>query len=234
MRVDLWTQRREHAPVSRRPSHIGGGFALSFFALWAWIPAALAGPTKVLSVGDGDTLTVTTSSGRVTVRLACIDAPESAQTPFGGEAREALKALAPVGASVTVQGGKRDRYGRTLAEIRRGNTNVNLELVRNGNAFAYRQYLEGCDRNAYLAAEKQAEEARRGVWSIPGGITRPWDWRHGGAPHSKAPKTTSTTSRSGRYRCADIGSWVKAQDLLKQGHGYLDGDGDGEACESLR
>ena len=212
---------------------MGGGFALSF-ALWAWIPAAMAGPTTVLSVGDGDTLTVTANSGRITVRLACIDAPESAQTPYGGEAREALKILAPVGASVTVQGGKRDRYGRTLAEIRRGNMNVNLELVRSGNAFAYRQYLEGCDRNAYLAAEKLAQEARRGVWSIPGGITRPWDWRHGGAPHSKTSQSTSTTSRSGRYRCADIGSWAKAQELLKQGHGYLDGDGDGDACESLR
>jgi len=37
-----------------------------------------------------------------------------------------------------------------------------------------------------------------------------------------------------RYRCKQIGSWAKAQELLKQGHSYLDGDGDGEACEGLR
>ena len=39
---------------------------------------------------------------------------------------------------------------------------------------------------------------------------------------------------SGRYRCRDIGSWPKAQELLNQGHHYLDRDGDGEACENLK
>jgi len=39
---------------------------------------------------------------------------------------------------------------------------------------------------------------------------------------------------SSRYSCKQIGSWAKAQELLKQGHSYLDGDGDGEACESLK
>lgn len=32
----------------------------------------------------------------------------------------------------------------------------------------------------------------------------------------------------------EIGSYARAQELLRQGHGYLDGDGEGEACESLR
>ena len=39
---------------------------------------------------------------------------------------------------------------------------------------------------------------------------------------------------SSRYRCKQIGSWAKAQELLKQGHSYLDRDGDGEACEEIR
>ncbi len=52
---------------------------------------------------------------------------------------------------------------------------------------------------------------------VEGGITRPWDFRRGR-----------------RYRCKEIGSYAQAQDLLAQGHSYLDGDGDGEACESLR
>ena len=43
----------------------------------------------------------------------------------------------------------------------------------------------------------------------------------------------SSTS-SVKYRCKEIGSWDKAQVLLKQGHTYLDRDGDGEACESLK
>ncbi|MBM5801152.1 MAG: excalibur calcium-binding domain-containing protein [Cyanobacteria bacterium K_DeepCast_35m_m2_023] len=31
-----------------------------------------------------------------------------------------------------------------------------------------------------------------------------------------------------------MGSYAQAQMLLRQGHTYLDGDGDGEACEVLR
>ena len=43
----------------------------------------------------------------------------------------------------------------------------------------------------------------------------------------------SSTS-SVKYRCKEIGSWDKAQALLKQGHTYLDRDGDGKACELLQ
>jgi hypothetical protein len=32
----------------------------------------------------------------------------------------------------------------------------------------------------------------------------------------------------------EIGSYERAQELLRQGHRYLDSNGDGEACESLR
>ncbi len=209
-----------------------GGSILPLLLCTFCIPA-LAGQPTVLSVGDGDTLTVNEGGRKTTIRLACIDAPETAQMPYGAQARESLQMLAPVGSSVKVQGSKRDRYGRTVAEIIRGSTNVNLELVRRGNAFVYRQYLSGCDRNAYLSAEKQAETARLGVWSKTGGITRPWEWRHGGAPRAR-PNTAASKSPSGRYRCRDIGSWTKAQELLKQGHTYLDGDRDREACESLK
>jgi hypothetical protein len=33
-----------------------------------------------------------------------------------------------------------------------------------------------------------------------------------------------------RYRCKEIGSYARAQELLRQGHTYLDSNGDGEAC----
>jgi endonuclease YncB( thermonuclease family) len=234
MRKPLRQQWRVHAEVIDRAARWGGCIALSLLITTS-CSVALAGPATVLSVGDGDTLTVNDSGRRTTIRLACIDAPESAQSPYGSQSRAALQALAPVGAAVTIQGNTRDRYGRTVAEILRGNTNVNLELVRRGEAFVYRQYLSGCDRNAYLFAEKQAESARRGVWSVPGGITRPWDWRRGGSSRPSSNTAPASSSKpSGRYRCAEVGSWARAQQLLKQGHTYLDGDRDGEACESLR
>jgi len=77
----------------------------------------------------------------VTVRLACFDAPETAQAPYGAKARATLQALAPVESTVAIQGSKKDRYGRTIAEVLKGRTNVNLEPVRRGDAFVYRQYL---------------------------------------------------------------------------------------------
>ena len=196
---------------------------------------AFAEQAKILSIGDGDTLSVSEGGSRRTIRLVCIDAPEMAQSPYGTQARAALQAMVPLGSFVTVKGGERDRFGRTVAEIWLGNTNVNLELVRQGDAFVYRQYLSGCDRNAYLSAESQAASARLGVWSVPGGITKPWDWRNGGSARSRSGTTPASSSRpSGRYRCAQVGSWAKAQELLNQGHTYLDGDRDGEACEGLR
>ena len=42
-------------------------------------------------------------------------------------------------------------------------TNINLALVQEGQAFVYRQYLLGCDTKAYLEAEERASRARLGV-----------------------------------------------------------------------
>jgi len=199
-------------------------------ALLLALPLLLAAPAAadtVLSVGDGDTLTVTGAQGRRTIRLACIDAPETAQSPYGQSARAALQQLAPIGSSISVRVGEIDRYGRTVAELWRGSANLNLSLVRQGQAFVYRQYLKApCSSSAYLGAEQQAEASRLGVWSVPGGITRPWDYRRG--------RRSASAGSGGGLTCRSIGSYAKAQQLLKQGHTHLDGDGDGEACESLR
>jgi len=69
-----------------------------------------------------------------------------------------------------------DKYGRTVAEVYAGGRNVKLELVRMGLAYAYRDYLGGCDANAYLDAEEQAERYPQGVWRW-GNELKPWDFR---------------------------------------------------------
>ena len=69
-----------------------------------------------------------------------------------------------------------DRNGRTVAEVYTGGRNVNLELVRMGLGYAYRDYLGGFDANAYLDAEAQAERYRQGVWRW-GNEVKPWDFR---------------------------------------------------------
>ncbi len=64
---------------------------------------------------------------------------------------------------------------KTFAEVYAGGRNVNLELVRMGLAYAYRDYLGGCDVNTYLDAEAQAERYRQGVWRW-GNETKRWDF----------------------------------------------------------
>jgi endonuclease YncB( thermonuclease family) len=193
-----------------------------------WQVGALG--TTILSIGDGDTIRVLQAGKALTVRLACIDAPERAQAPYGQQARTYLQQRLPIGHEVSLNIKTTDRYGRTVAEVI-SETNINLALVEDGQAFAYRQYLSGCDAKAYLEAEDRASRARIGVWQVPGGITRPWDFRRG---RRSAVIPDGTTPGGRRYRCSEISSYAKAQELLRQGHSYLDGNGDGEACASLR
>jgi endonuclease YncB( thermonuclease family) len=134
------------------------------------------GRATVLSIGDGDTIHVLQGEQRLTIRLACIDAPEMAQAPDGANARRYLQTRLPLGSSVMLRPQTVDRFGRTVAEVI-GEVNLNLALVEDGMAFAYRNHLGQCDAREYLEAEFRASRSRYGVWRVPGGITRPWDFR---------------------------------------------------------
>ena len=201
-------------------------------AALAWPSEVVAQGVKatVLSIGDGDTIRVLQAGKPLTVRLACIDAPETAQAPYGQQARTYLQQRLPIGREVSLNIKTTDRYGRSVAEVI-SESNINLALVEDGQAFAYRQYLRGCDAKAYLEAEERASRARLGVWQVPGGITRPWDFRRA---RRSAVIPDGTTPGGRRYRCSEISSYAKAQELLRQGHSNLDGNDDGEACEMLR
>ena len=198
----------------------------------AW-PAGVAGQgvtAMVLSIGDGDTIRVRQAGKALTVRLACIDAPETAQGTYGQQARSYLQQRLPVGRVIRLEVKTTDRYGRSVAEVI-SEININLVLVEDGQAFAYRQYLSGCNAKEYMDAEYRASRRRYGVWQVEDGITRPWDFRRG---RRSAVIPDGTTPGGRRYRCSEISSYAKAQELLRQGHNYLDGNADGEACEALR
>jgi micrococcal nuclease len=140
-------------------------------------PVAAAGRVELVSVGDGDTIRVRAASGQlVTIRLACIDAPETAQGQPGADATDALRRLVAAG-SMELRPQTVDRFGRTVAEVIVGGRNVNLEMVRKGYAFVYYRYLRDCDGAAYETAERQAQRFRQGVWRWDEGVERPWDFR---------------------------------------------------------
>ena len=87
----------------------------------------------VVSVGDGDTIRVSEGNKKITIRLACIDAPERSQQPWGSKSTELLKQLTPIGSKVTLRVQTTDRYGRVVAELFNHQGNVNKLMVRTYN-----------------------------------------------------------------------------------------------------
>ena len=81
---------------------------------------------------------------------------------------------------VTVQTEGNDKYRRTLGVVWLQNVNLNLSMVRAGQAWTYRKY---CSDPVYLAGEADARRAHLGLWAGPVAMA-PWDWRH----RPKAPK----------------------------------------------
>ena len=177
--------------------------------------------SEVIRVVDGDSFIVRLNGIPQQVRLACIDAPEIGQFPYGRLATNAFRGLLPADSAVIIDPIKKDRYGRTVGHVSTpGGVDVAEELVRRGLAFVHTRYLSDCDGPNLLLLESQARDSKMGIWSeAMQGITRPWIYRRG---------------INARLRCSEISSWDKAQLLLQEGHVYLDRDNDGEACEGLR
>jgi endonuclease YncB( thermonuclease family) len=118
------------------------------------------------------------------VRFACFDAPELAQIPFGVASRRTLQDLLPLGTNVALRVKAVDRYGRTVAEVSHGPSNLNQAMVAAGQAFVYWSSIAGCDRETYARLENEARLRRMGFWSEPVSLQRPWSFRqerrHGG------------------------------------------------------
>lgn len=134
----------------------------------------------VVSVSDGDTLTVGRSGVQERIRLCGLDAPEISQ-PLGEESKQFLTELVhSSGGTVEVVPIERDRYDRLVAEVfvlgDQGERSAQTELLSAGMAYVYDRYVDGCE-NAQPMREAQAiaQAQRIGVWS--GNHQPPWDYR---------------------------------------------------------
>lgn len=133
----------------------------------------------VVGVADGDTITVLDAERQQhKIRLAGIDAPEKKQ-PYGQKSKASLSSMV-FGKRVTVEWTKRDRYQRIIGVVLVNGVDSNLEQVKAGMAWWYRQYAKeqtAPQRAAYEVAENQAKAGRVGLW-VDANPVAPWEFRH--------------------------------------------------------
>ena len=126
---------------------------------------------RVVSIQDGDTITVLQGTTSYKVRLQGVDCPEKGQA-FGNVAKQFTSDLV-YDKTVKVKYEERDRYKRYLGTVYVGDRNLNKELVQAGLAWHYKQY----SKDPVLAAlEVRARLDKKGLWSDPKPIA-PWEFR---------------------------------------------------------
>ncbi|MGV0643519.1 thermonuclease family protein [Mycolicibacterium sp. XJ2546] len=204
----------------------------------------------VLRVVDGDTIDIRDEvRGRLRVRILGIDTPETKKpnSPvecWGPEATEFATStmLGQRVALVTDPTQDRtDRYGRTLAYlVRADGFDYAVEAARAGTARGYVYGGRPVSRHdAIVAAEREARDARRGLWGPPcNGATSSADTAPAAATPPRSfyePATPPPPSSASAYypNCAAARA-AGAAPILAGQPGYrsgLDGDNDGVACE---
>jgi endonuclease YncB( thermonuclease family) len=142
---------------------------------------------RVVGVADGDTITVLdTSNAQHKIRLSGIDAPEKHQA-FGTVAKQYLSNMV-FNKSVVINWQKNDRYGRIIGKVLLDEVDVNLEHIKVGMAWFYRQYQKQQpiqDQADYAAAEQEAKAKKLGLW-VDEDPVPPWDFRR--AKRNISPK----------------------------------------------
>lgn len=146
---------------------------------------------RVLSVQDGDSLTVLSGDSQVRIRLYGVDAPEKDQ-PGGDTSRDFLLERIS-GRMVEIMPQGTDSYGRTLALVYERGTNLNELMVQSGQAWVYTGYCKKDFCLQWYLSEKQARQQGLGLWAVSAPIP-PWAWRQGQRPRS-LPHSLNSTDR---------------------------------------
>lgn len=143
---------------------------------------------KVMKITDGDTVVIgpIEDGAFFKCRLYGIDAPETSKygrrgrmlkpgQPYGEEsARELKQLILGETVNVTLTGAK--TYKREVCRIFKNDMDVNLEMVKQGYAWAYMHYLDRPYASEYIDAETAAREKHLGLWQDVN-PTPPWEFR---------------------------------------------------------
>jgi endonuclease YncB( thermonuclease family) len=127
---------------------------------------------KVVTVHEGDRLTIRHNGQSETIYLKDIDCPELKQ-PYGKQAKHAIAAY--VGnRDVVVRGLARDKQGRVSAEVLLDDgRNVGRELLKEGLAW----WQRSASSDASLEVlEELARASGKGLWADSNPVP-PWKWK---------------------------------------------------------
>lgn len=171
---------------------------------------------RVTRVIDGDTVEI---EGGERVRYIGIDTPETVDPRqpiqcFGVEASKKNKELVE-GKTVRLEKDvtDRDKYGRLLRYVWVDDLFVNLELVKQGFATSYSYPPDIKHQAEFLAAEREAREAGRGLWGACPAVS-PTSSFNPPAEKSKGDcdiKGNISTSGEKIYHLPGCGSYTKTQ-----------------------
>ena len=147
---------------------------------YAKTPATFSG--TITAVSDGDTFTVKACNGKtcrlVKVRLHAVDCPEvkhyrnEVDQPGGREALDyVVKTYLGKGVIVSPIS---TSYGRVVARVDAGGTDVASDLVVRGYAMVDPRYSKSKE---LIAAQDKASCDDLGIWAGDDNPTPPWEWR---------------------------------------------------------
>jgi endonuclease YncB( thermonuclease family) len=138
----------------------------------------------VTKVFDGDTIQATTpEQTKLRVRLYGIDAPEMPKTnptpsyvrvhgaSFGKDCKKALEAKI-MAKEIRLDVLDNDKYKRTVGIIWLGNRNINIEMIQEGYAKAYDEYLKSPITQNSNRHRRKPDHQKEGFGSCPSRIQK--------------------------------------------------------------
>jgi endonuclease YncB( thermonuclease family) len=129
----------------------------------------------VISVADGDTITVLTQQNeQIKVRLSGVDCPEGGQA-YGKKAKQFTSSMV-YKKIVTIEPETTDRYGRTVAMVLINRSNLSELIIANGYGWVYRKYCTADYCKDWLRLEEKARTGKIGLWADDN-PKPPWDYR---------------------------------------------------------
>lgn len=152
---------------------------------------------KVLEVQNGKTFVLSTTEGtQLPVCINYLETPEPGQRLYDAALQHLKNILLGSEVTVVFQGQPGTQSNCVKANVYKDDVNINLHMIREGMAWAYRQHPYPEDYVIYAKAQTQARGESKGIWKdrYP---TPPWEYRGEWQPSQKVIDLYGTVDSDG-------------------------------------